>query len=54
MFCVVILLGVVQMSSVPQILRDGPTDPRCCRATRGATTPGEGSSGATGGAVRIG
>src|SRR6266511_2817338 len=38
MFCVVILLGVVPMSSVPRIRRDEPTDPPCCRATRGAIT----------------
>jgi hypothetical protein len=29
-----------------RILGDEPTDTPCCRATRGATTPGEGGSGA--------
>jgi hypothetical protein len=54
MFCVAILLRVVRMSSVSRILGDASTDPRCCRPTRSATPPGEGSSGATEEAVRIG
>jgi hypothetical protein len=54
MFCVAILRGVVQMSSVSLIPRHAPTDPPCCQATRGATIPWEGSLRATGGTVRMG
>jgi hypothetical protein len=39
---VAILLRVVRMSSTPLIPCHEPTDPPCCRATRGATIPGRG------------